>query len=189
MNIKDLKTRADFAPLLCWMGLTGWAAEIGVAEGGFSHDLLNRWPGRCWQIEPWRIFTDVEGFSGHGEATQTGMDMRYRRILDAVPAYKGRAIPMRSTSEAAAPLFNDGVFDFVYVDACHDVAHARQDIALWFPKVKRGGILAGHDWLDGFFHGQLYGVRTAVTEFAAAHGLEVFTTKETDWPSWAILKP
>jgi predicted O-methyltransferase YrrM len=41
-----------------------------------------------------------------------------------------------------------GSFDFVYIDARHDYASALEDIRDWWPKVRRGGILAGHDYVD-----------------------------------------
>ena len=54
----------------------------------------------------------------------------------------------RNFSTACAPLYPDGSFDFVYVDARHDYASAMEDIRAWWPKVRRGGILAGHDYVD-----------------------------------------
>ena len=54
----------------------------------------------------------------------------------------------RNFSTTCAPLYPDGSFDFVYVDARHDYASAMEDIRAWWPKVRRGGILAGHDYVD-----------------------------------------
>ena len=51
---------------------------------------------------------------------------------------------LRLLSAEAAQLFPKGYFDFVYIDADHSLA--REDILLWYPLVKKGGILAGHDY-------------------------------------------
>jgi beta-1,4-mannosyl-glycoprotein beta-1,4-N-acetylglucosaminyltransferase len=49
-----------------------------------------------------------------------------------------------NTHDASA-IFPDNHFDMVFIDADHSYASARQDIQDWWPKVKRGGFLAGHD--------------------------------------------
>jgi len=46
----------------------------------------------------------------------------------------------------AVKLFNDGFLDFVYIDSSHEYEQTKKEIATWFPKVKDGGILSGHDF-------------------------------------------
>lgn len=58
-------------------------------------------------------------------------------------------------SVEAAAMFGGGVIDFVFIDAAHDEASVRADIAAWLPRVRPGGVLAGHDY-------NLPGVRAAV---------------------------
>ena len=53
---------------------------------------------------------------------------------------------MRSTD--AAKLIEDNHFDFVYLDARHDYCAVAEDIKHYWPKVRPGGILAGHDFID-----------------------------------------
>lgn len=49
-------------------------------------------------------------------------------------------------SVAAAEGFADGSLDLVMIDATHTRSAVRSDLAVWWPKVKAGGTLAGHDW-------------------------------------------
>lgn len=49
--------------------------------------------------------------------------------------------------------------DLIFLDALHDYESVKQDIALWWPKVRIGGMLAGHD-----FNHQWPGVERAVAE-------------------------
>ena len=179
-----MENRNEFATLLKEMGLTGVAAEVGVAEGYFSFYLLDRWPGICYQIDPWAVLNEP-GYSLHGEVDQ---EARYQRIMAKAARYGGRAIPKRATSLSAVYDFTDGFFDFVYIDANHTLLSARDDIRAWYSKVKVGGVLAGHDYLDGIYNGDEYGVKTAVTELSQRTGLQVNTTLETDWPSWWVVK-
>lgn len=48
-------------------------------------------------------------------------------------------------SAEAAKSFPDASLDFVFIDANHEDDAVRRDISAWLPKVKPGGILAGHD--------------------------------------------
>lgn len=53
---------------------------------------------------------------------------------------------VRAESTRAARMFQAGELDMVFVDGEHVRPHPRQDICAWMPKVKTGGILAGHDY-------------------------------------------
>ena len=72
---------------------------------------------------------------------------------------------MLSTSAAAQ--FADNSLAFVYLDANHYYEYVKQDLEAFYPKVMVGGMLAGHDFAQGFD----YGVIRAVTEFAASRRL------------------
>lgn len=48
-------------------------------------------------------------------------------------------------SVSISRVFSDNSLDFVYIDACHEYKSALADINAWAPKVKTGGIVAGHD--------------------------------------------
>ena len=54
--------------------------------------------------------------------------------------------PIVSTSFEASRRFVDNSLSFVFIDACHTYEAVRQDILSWLPKVKSGGVLAGHDF-------------------------------------------
>lgn len=85
-------------------------------------------------------------------------------------------------SARAARLFDDGSVDCCFIDACHELDFVQADIQAWWPKVKAGGIFAGHDYSHVF-----PGVMQAVGEFAAAEGLVVDGTFCPG--SWVIWKP
>lgn len=59
-------------------------------------------------------------------------------------------IPIKSDSLDAANKFQDESLDFVFLDASLTFAETQRDINAWLPKIKPGGILAGHDYyVDG----------------------------------------
>jgi len=58
-------------------------------------------------------------------------------------------IPIRKPSIEAANQFQDHSLDFVFIDASHEYEDVKNDIKAWLPKVKKNGILAGHDYYTG----------------------------------------
>jgi predicted O-methyltransferase YrrM len=58
---------------------------------------------------------------------------------------EGLVRPMMMSSEEAAAVLADGVFDLVFIDGDHSYEAVSRDIALWRPKVAQGGVLCGHD--------------------------------------------
>jgi hypothetical protein len=63
-------------------------------------------------------------------------------------------------SDKAASRFEDNSVDFVFIDADHEYESVKKDISAWYPKVRSGGVIAGHDFHDGGL-----GVQRAVREF------------------------
>jgi hypothetical protein len=69
-------------------------------------------------------------------------------------------------SAESASQFKDGSMDFIFIDAAHDYDSVVKDLAAWWPKLKEGGIFAGHDY-------PWHEVEKAVNEHALANGYEV----------------
>lgn len=70
-------------------------------------------------------------------------------------------VPILTESTKAAQMFANTSLDFVFLDGAHDYQAIRSDLQAWFPKIKGGGIIAGHD----YNHPNFPGVRRAVDEF------------------------
>jgi len=64
---------------------------------------------------------------------------------------------MKMKSVEAAKLLAPESVDFVYIDADHSYSAVGADILAWLPKIRRGGIIGGHDW-------DLKSVRDAVSD-------------------------
>lgn len=177
-------SRYDFGPMLVERGLTGDACELGVAEGGFSFALLDRWPGRLYMVDPWGETKD-----GQERIPLEEQERRFKLVMDtALERYDGRALPWRIDSIEASKFTKPESLDFVYLDADHSYEGVAADLAAWWPKLKRGGLMAGHDYLDGVHGGVTYGVERAVDDFAAEHELGVHVIRE-EWPSFWMVKP
>jgi predicted O-methyltransferase YrrM len=63
-------------------------------------------------------------------------------------------IGIEKASLEVAPTFPDGFFDFVYLDAMHDYVSVTHDIIAWRSKIKTGGFIGGHDYINPNKFGQ-----------------------------------
>lgn len=82
-------------------------------------------------------------------------------------------------SAESAKHFDNGSVDFVYVDAGHSYACVSADIAAWWPKVKLGGTLAGHDYSTSWPD-----VKQAVNDFVSKFKYNL----RIEGASWLVTK-
>ena len=166
------------------------AAEVGVSSGETSSRLLAGHPGlQLHMVDSWgsgqsQTYKDTQD----GHATMSAEQHR-RNYLDAVRRVafaKDRAFIWRMPSVEAAGHFPEGLLDLVFVDGDHSYEGVWGDIAAWWPRVRPGGILAGHDFDHPRDKRGVFGVRRAVDEFVAANSLEYSVLPGT---VFAIRKP
>jgi hypothetical protein len=128
----------------------GTGVEIGVHLGGFSARILQQARPRLLHlVDPWRRAEDpgyAEAMYGGG-VTQEEMDRRHDAVLRrfAAPIASGVVQVHRATSIEAAAAFAPDSLDFVYLDGDHSYDGVRQDLALYAPRVREGGVLCGDD--------------------------------------------
>jgi len=80
------------------------------------------------------------------EGMSKGLLEKVNKNLESV---KGKYTLIVNSSIEASKLFEDRSIDFVFIDAGHEYNDIKLDIINWLPKVKQGGVLAGHDYLYG----------------------------------------
>ena len=169
------KTRAHLGELFKDLGFKV-GAEIGVERGRFSRFLCDINPElKLYCIDPWAAYF---------HNSQAREDAYYEKTV-AYLAGKNVEI-LRMTSLGASKIIADGSLDFVYIVALHEFDPVMMDIILWYPKVRKGGIISGHD----FAHYHQMGVVQAVTAYTQAHSIVPWyiTTGEAT-PSWFWVKP
>lgn len=143
-------------------------AEIGVWKSHFAKAVLKKCKGleQYWAIDQWEVVGPEHGRMGRRTAEDWDKMYFYCCKLSAwYPAL--RAIRMKSLD--AANLFWNEYFDLVYIDASHFYEEVKADIIAWLPKVKKGGIIAGHDYGSG--RRSHRGVTVAVNEVVGVEDL------------------
>jgi len=73
-------------------------------------------------------------------------DGLYNHFLDNIKPVKHVVNPIRKSSLEVVNEYADESLNCVFLDAAHDYENVYNDIKAWLPKVKKGNILAGHDW-------------------------------------------
>jgi hypothetical protein len=119
-----------------------WGVEIGVECGVYSRVLVSGAPRvRLIMVDPWQHYP---GYRDHvSQEKLEGFVLEARKVQHDFP---GRATIIRRYSVEAAPLHQNETLDFVYIDGNHSIDNVIADLAAWTPKVRRGGLIMGHDY-------------------------------------------
>ena len=119
---------------------------------------------------------------------QETFDRMYREVKEKF-ANNSNVRVIKEFSKGASQLFPDEYFDLVYIDANHTYQGVSADLEIWLPKVKRGGLLAGHDYFiydNARPWTQFFGIVPAVNEFVKKHDFTIEYITVESVPSYAI---
>ena len=146
-------------------------AEVGVWKGEFSARIRRRTrPKMLHLIDPWRFEPAYPDY-WHGGAIAKNQDDMDRICQDVKMRFANAPNVQihRGTSSNVLSRFEDGYFDWIYVDADHRYPHVLSDLQLCLAKTKPGGFVAGDDYTWG--SAGEYPVRQAVKKVVEEYGL------------------
>lgn len=163
-------------------------AEIGVEKGELT-EALCRSGLKMYAIDPWLAYEDLKVV-----VSQQTHDTFYEEAKKRLAPYDCTII--RKTSMEAVKDFEDGSLDFVYIDANHSFKYIAEDICEWSKKVKKGGVISGHDYGESKpFKPLFYDVKFVVHAYAEAMKLNKwfvlgkrFEGKRDKHRSWFLIK-
>ena len=166
------------------------AVEVGVCKGWFSKYILDNTKMKLFSIDPWEdnpVLSDSQNV--------------YKECKERLAPYGDRNEMIKGCSPEESKPFEDESLDFVYIDGMHDYISVKQDMDAWWPKLRTGGFMAGHD----FNAIEWNGVVLAVSQFVQERNLSFFLTGKVgnawesltggidefdgDQQSWVISKP
>lgn len=141
-------------------------AEIGVYKGDNAVSLLSGLDDLelLYCVDPWE---EYDGYVVNNtpatveeKATFGGM---YAAFTKKIAPYRHRISIIKDYSVKASQMIRDSELDFIFIDGNHEYSHVKEDIIAWRSKVKKGGIISGHDYVTDT-RAIRYGVKKAVDE-------------------------
>ena len=153
--LRDHPQRAYFAPL---MRLAGFSVgtEVGVAHGRYSELFLQQAfaPDKWLMVEPFPHENLVSRLDGLDPGPRAAPGVRREQSW----ARRGIGTQTKivylqglSSDDHVLRRFRREVVDFVYLDGAHDYKTVKHELRRYWPRVREGGILAGHDYCN---HGE-----------------------------------
>lgn len=200
-GLRPLKNRDEIPALLEEMNFSS-GIEIGVKQGDFAKKVLDTWKS-CDEYHLVDLWAKQENYKDVANVEDAVHDKFYEETKDALKSFEDKVHYHRMYSTEAATKFKDESIDFIYVDARHDYCGAKEDIEYYWPLLKPGGIMAGHDYNENSeIRNQDWGlcmdgtrnelaVKGAVNDFFLPKGLTITVTyyRENNFMSWLVQKP
>lgn len=127
-------------------------------------------------VDPYVSYENQEA-----DRTSGAMSRSEQEAHERLARFDSRVRVLKLVSASAALQVANDSLDFVFIDAIHSYQAVTEDVEAWFPKVRSGGVIAGHDvsWP---------GIREAVHDFIAPRTLAAFYTPSTS-DVWFFINP
>lgn len=137
--VKQAKDGYHFVEVGAWKGKSAafMAVEIINSNKSIKFDCVDTWDGSEEHLDKSSPFY---------EPLLEQKDGLYNHFLDNIKTVKDTINPIRKPSCEACLMYEDASLNCVFIDAAHDYENVCKDIKMWLPKVKVGGLLAGHDF-------------------------------------------
>lgn len=185
-----VSNRRDLINLISLLDLkTGM--EVGVHKGEFSEYILsNSELDKLYSIDAWLDSDDVTmSARKRCDKVNNKNERCYQETIDRLKKFGDRSVIIKDLSVNAINAFQDESLDFIYLDASHRFTGFALDMIYSWPKLRWGGIFAGHDYWRKY----RYEVAHVVNGFCIEHKQFFYlTTGERSRPvyppSWFLMK-
>lgn len=141
---KDMVTfhqdNSHFVEVGSWKGRSACFMGVEIINSGkkIKLDCVDTWLGSEEHINPNSIHFNEE--------LVKDKNWLFDIFITNISKLKGVVTPIRLESAKASKIYEDESLDFVFIDAAHDYENVMLDLKSWYPKVKKGGYFAGHDY-------------------------------------------
>lgn len=189
-------TREDMYRMFAQLGFTV-GAEVGVEKGKNAQTMFEIIPNlKLFGVDPYKQHPQAS-YAYHAALRHWNPQYLHNCKQQCLKRMRGRNFTLlQGFGEDMVKKIKDNSLDFVYIDADHSYDFIMQDIILWGRKVRKGGIVSGHDYFyDNDRSGRRAKVTQAVNDYTRVHGIKFFITNEDHhgqkgdiYPSWLWVK-
>lgn len=164
--VKEFNSGSVFVEIGSFKGRSSVAMAVEIINSGkdIKFYCVDTWEGSA-EHQSGQPFEDLDVVNKN----------LFNIFLKNTDPVKNVITPIRKSSLEAVNDFEDESITFLFLDAAHDYENVKKDLNAWKSKVKKGGLLAGHDWT-------WESVRNAVNEFAKENNLSISATNNV----WGI---
>jgi hypothetical protein len=155
--------------------------EIGVYKAQHSLSLLKTLSiEKLYLIDPYYLYDDyVEGKRHYNGKT---LNIAENEAKENLKDFNDKIVWVKDYSSNCLDLIPNNL-DFVYIDGNHQSPFIDEDIKNYYPKIKSGGIIGGHDYYNGFCKEHNDVVRV-VNNFTYSNDYQLYV----ELPDWWIVK-
>lgn len=134
--VEKFSSGSKFVEIGSWKGKSAayLAVEIINSKKNISLDCIDTW----------------KGSPEHNAYKNIIPDDLYKLFIKNVSSLLSVINPIKMDSISASKKYEDNSIDFVFIDANHSYDYVKKDIEAWFPKVKTGGVISGHDYHENW---------------------------------------
>lgn len=136
--VREAPHKSHFVEVGSFRGRSSTFMAVEIINSGkdIRFDCVDHFQGSIEHINPQHVSYDKDVVEG--------------RLLDIfkknIEPVKDRVNVVSSDSVSSAKLYEDNSLDFVFIDADHTYESVIRDLGAWYPKIKLGGFIAGHDY-------------------------------------------
>ena len=151
LKAKIKKTSSDKrAYILEQLNKNSKVVEVGVWKGDFSKQIWNiSSPNLLVLVDSWTFDEKVRGcapqVNGEEPLNQNFFDQAKNDTFNKFEKFQNVHI-LDLNSLDASNNYEDNFFDYIYIDAEHTYEAVTNDLKVWYPKLKKNGILFGDDY-------------------------------------------
>lgn len=130
--VEKFPSGSHFVEIGCWKGKS--TAFMGVEIHNSGKNIK---------------FDAIDTFKGSDEHQQLDIIVNnklYDLFISNINPVSHIINPIVMPSVEASKIYDDRSLDFVFIDGDHQFESVKNDIQCWLPKIKKGGVLAGHDY-------------------------------------------
>jgi hypothetical protein len=161
--VRIFRKDAHFVEIGAWLGRSTAYMAVEIINSGknIKFDVIDTWQGSPGGLDE-QVYVDI---------LKEVDKPAYDKFLENLDSVKHIINPIVGFSHDIVNNYKDESLNFIYIDGAHDYDSVKQDVEDWYPKLKKYGIIAGHDY------GQIQ-VKEAVNEYFKN---EVVTRRINSW--------
>lgn len=151
------------------------ACEVGVFKGEHALQILkNLNVKKLYLIDPYKEYNDYKDYRKDSNNYHNLKEVK-KAARKCLKKFDEKIVWVEKFSNKALRDINEKL-DFVYIDGNHETPYINNDIQNFFPLIKYGGIISGHDYSSDFPD-----VINTVFELSKKINKPIFFGEGTDW--------